>query len=195
MFMNERDLLFLTTHYYKLQRLRLAPLFVLFIASPWTDLRRVSIGMGLIALGICFSWYLLLNEYYKRHFGRIERKSVYDRRYFRVLALSYLPFVLYFMIRGQHFLPGLFLLFTASIVLAEAFSSSNIPLRRNYYVLASTLLFLVFIPQTFGYGVFFQNLDFDISFFGLVGLALSILDHMLLLSFFRRMPGDSCLTT
>jgi hypothetical protein len=83
--------------------------------------------------------------------------------------------------------PGTAMLLVGTLFLFKAgLSPSNLPLRRLYYVGVSALLFLSLLPLFF-YDApeyrFFQLYRF--TFFGLAGLALGILDHLLLIYTFR----------
>jgi hypothetical protein len=83
--------------------------------------------------------------------------------------------------------PGTTMLLVGILFLLKAgLSPSNLPLRRLYYVGVSALLFLSLLPVFFYGGPeyrFFQV--YSLTFFGLAGLALGILDHLLLIYSFR----------
>jgi hypothetical protein len=176
--------------------LRLAPVYLLFIASPWMDLHRVNIRSGLIDLGacalICIAWYLLLNRYYKRHYGRIESKWDQDRKPFQwFFVLAYGLFA-YFAFRGHDLPEQYVLLWVPIFILSEGLSCSNVALRRSYYIVGSAIFLSTLLPalirSMLGHRFFYI---YDFAFFGSILLILSILDHILLTHSFHHVPGEN----
>jgi hypothetical protein len=150
--MNAPDrLTFLTTRFYRLQTLRFAPLFVLFIAisithpleAAWSS--RTD-GIALVAgILFCIAWYLLLNRYYVSHFGRIEPQAQFDRRFgLSYLILGLLP--IYTIIRGRHVPVEVGFLMAAAYILGEALYRPSPSTRRWIYIASSTIWLIYLVP-------------------------------------------------
>jgi hypothetical protein len=184
--MNAQErLIFLARNYNRLQNLRLAPFCILLIASPWTDLSRVGIRASSAALCICFAWYWLLKKYYRRRYGRIERKPIgpRDLPYFLTVLIAVLAYFL--MRRLGSASESVLLIVPAGFILAEGLAPHNIVLRRTYYLMAGGVFLLTLLPDIFrrmpGHQFFHA---YDLSILGAVLLILAILDHILLIRSF-----------
>jgi hypothetical protein len=192
-FSNEAErLTFLTRHFGDLQTLRLAPLFAPCIVLPWLRVKVVTLRIGFSALGLTLVvfcvWFWALGRYYRRY-GKVATDTAHEKSYvFPILGVLCLLFIVFLLIlRRQPMAPGTAMLLVGTLFLFKAgLSPSNLPLRRLYYVGVSALLFLSLLPLFF-YDApeyrFFQVYRF--TFFGLAGLALGILDHLLLIYSFR----------
>jgi hypothetical protein len=185
-------LTFLTRHFGDLQTLRLAPMFAPCIVSPWLRAKGVTMRIGFSALGLTLVvfclWFWALGRYYRRY-GQVAANTVHEKSYaFPILGVLCLLFIVFLLIvRRQPLAPGATMLLVATLFLLKAgLSASNVPLRRLYYVGVSALLFLSLLPVFF-YGApehrFFGV--YLLTFFGLAGVTLGILDHLLLIYSFR----------
>jgi hypothetical protein len=192
-FTNEAErLTFLTRHFGDLQTLRLAPAFAPCIVSPWLRVKVVTMRIGFSALGLTLVvfclWFWALGRYYRRY-GQVATGTVHEKNHaFPILGVLCLLFIVFLLIlRRQPLAPGTTMLLVGTLFLFKAgLSPSNLPLRRLYYVGVSALLFLSLLPVFF-YDApehrFFRVYRF--TFFGLAGLTLGILDHLLLVYSFR----------
>jgi hypothetical protein len=152
----------------------------------------VTLRIGFSALGLTLVvfclWFWALGRYYRRY-GQVATNTVHEKSYaFPILGVLCLLFIVFLVIlRRQPLAPGATMLLVATLFLLKAgLSPSNVPLRRLYYAGVSALLFLSLLPVFF-YGApehgFFRVYRF--TFFGLAGLTLGILDHLLLINSFR----------
>jgi hypothetical protein len=192
-FSNEAErLTFLTRHFGDLQTLRLAPLFAPCIVLPWLRVKVVTLRIGFSALGLILVvfcvWFWALGRYYRRS-GKVATDTAHEKSYaFPILGVLCLLFIVFLLIlRRQPMAPGTAMLLVGTLFLFKAgLSPSNLPLRRLYYVGVSALLFLSLLPLFFYDAPEYRLFQvYRFTFFGLAGLALGILDHLLLIYSFR----------
>lgn len=184
---------FLTANYPNLRDLRLAPLWLFFMATPWDDeipwdtSPRSGLLRQVVALAVFVAWYGLLNRYYDRHFGRIEKKCVRVRNLSLSRTAALLAAQCVCLVWILHLQSGekILLLIPLFLVL-RGFSPHNIGPRRLYYIAASIVLLAVLVPALIsaspGHPFFYR---FDLFFLAAIMLALGILDHVLLVRAFR----------
>jgi len=186
-------LTYLTRHYYDLQGLRLAPLWIAFllVVLVWMpyQAKNESLGWGAVcsAVGGFFAcqvlWYCAANWYYRRLFGwlkpdplRFTKQKTKDPLFF-LLWLPFLVWAIYCRVNhSSAFFPYLIALFLSQAVLDR----ENPPIRRvNYGVGAGLITLTALLNQ-------FTHLNGAVYFVTLCGvmLALGIADHLLLLGLF-----------
>jgi hypothetical protein len=199
---------FLAANYYNLRNLRLAPLYALIIAGPWLD--RIDMfhmsdkiwltytGAG---LGVCIAWSWGLGAYYKHRYGQVEMDPMASRdpKFWKKranlgLLLSLANVICYLAILKTRHPRGFFDLVASLLYVAlfAGLTTSNIALRRSYYIAANTSLLLiqlaVIIPSSPGHSFLSEYL---VSFFGAFMLVVAVLDHFLLTWTFRHAPRDA----
>jgi uncharacterized membrane protein YhaH (DUF805 family) len=126
---------------------------------------------------------------YYRRYGEVATNTVHEKSYaFPILGVLCLLFIVFLLIhRQQPLAPGTTMLAVATLFLFKVGGSpSNVTVRRLYYAGVSALLCLALLP------VFFDNTTWHrffevycLTFFGLAGLTLGILNHLLLIYSFR----------
>jgi hypothetical protein len=180
---DQNRLTYLTRHYYELQGIRTAPMWLAFLAiqlvqssvykGTWIKYLLVALIMFLM---IFFSW--LAGRYYRRRFGWLDPTWItlpMSRLYWSVVLCLFIwsLYVLIFLnIRGN--LPY----YLTIIWISPLFNEENPRLRRIYYALAGAVVIssTVFIQLTH------RNNAFILAIQCLVLLALGIADHLLLMS-------------
>jgi hypothetical protein len=188
----QERLAFLTTNYHRLQNLRFAPVFLLFIAGHWFHPTGVSVFMAVTGLCLvlagCVVWYRLLSAFYQRRYGTVEDMPLEERPSdnSRLILLLVLPLA-YFVYRAGENIPNIPVLLVPLYMLSEGLSISNIEIRRSYHFAAGASVLVVILQATIpampGHQFF---LSFEWVFIGATLLALSVLDHLLLMYCFRQ---------
>lgn len=176
-------LTYLTRHYYELQGIRTAPMWLCFLAMQaqpyavhshgrWNDL-FVSLAMCLM---IFFSW--LAGKYYRSRFGWLNPTwiSLPKSRFYWSLVLCLATWGI-FSIVFLGFLGSLPYMLTL-VWISPLFNKENLPLRRIYFAVAgavvvSSALYLQLTHRDGRMIVVIQCL---------VLLALGVADHLLLMS-------------
>lgn len=190
-------LTFLVRNYSQLQTLRWAPLFALFMVSPWLHVERLSLRTGLSALGValavCILWFWQLGKYYQRY-GEVETKLTHEKSLaFAMLYILWLLLICSVSIFQRRLAPSdtIMLLVASLFLFKSGLSPSNLRVRRFYTVGASALLSLGLLPALIydapGHRFFHA---YEFAFVGTVGLVLGILDHLLLVYSFRYSSGE-----
>jgi hypothetical protein len=195
----EARLTFLAANYGNLRSLRMAPLYALFIAEPWLDFHRIARSLAIAWVGVCIVWFSLLGAYYTRRYGRVEsspaarRKPNFWKTPENLVLLLYPVTVLcglalkWIQYHGGRDPAPAFLF--AGLILGWGMTSSNISLRRSYYIAANAsaiLLALAVIFRSTPGHLFFSA--YAETFLGVILLTLGILDHLVLRRTFRQEP-------
>jgi hypothetical protein len=198
LFLNQSErLTFLVKNYSQLQTLRFAPIFALFMVWPWLHMKHMTLRSGLSALGLALAvfilWFWQLGRYYQRY-GQIETRITLDKS--RALVILYILCLLLIcsvsLFQRRPPPSDTIMLLVASLFLFKSgLSPSNLRIRRLYTVGASALLFLGLLPALIydapGHRFFHA---YEFTFVGAIGLAVGILDHLLLLYSFHYASGE-----
>ncbi|MGA2650357.1 MAG: hypothetical protein ABSF28_07530 [Terracidiphilus sp.] len=176
-------LTYLTRHYYELQGIRTAPMWLCFLAmqthpdsvrsyGKWNDLFP-SVAMCLMIL---FSW--LAGRYYRRRFGWLNPAwiSLPKSRFYWSLVMC-LAIWSFFSLIFLGFLGNLPYVLTL-VWISPLFNKENLPLRRIYFAVAGAVVVFsaLFLQITHRDGRIIVVIQC------LVLLALGIADHLLLMS-------------
>jgi hypothetical protein len=182
--MDERSrLTYLTRHYYELQGIRTAPLWLGFLAiqlnqnsvysGTWIKDLQATLVMFLMFF---FSW--LASRYYRSRFGWLDPTwiTLPTSRLYWSLVLGSAIFSFYRIIftsyRGD--LPYIFTI----VWISPLFNEENPRMRRIYYALAGSVV----VFSTFFIQLTHRNNAFILVIQCLALLALGIADHLLLMS-------------
>jgi hypothetical protein len=197
-FLNQPErLTFLVKNYSQLQTLRWAPVFVLCMVWPWLRVQNLTLRTCFSALGVAVAvfilWFWQLGRYYRRY-GRVETRITHEKSpAFAILFILCLLLFCSLTILQRRAPPSdtMMLLMASLFLFKSGLSSSNLRLRRIYTVGSSAFLFLVLLPALV-YGApahrFFHA--YELTFVGAAGLAVGILDHLLLLYSFHYTSGE-----
>jgi len=176
-------LTYLTRHYYELQGIRTAPMWLAFLAMQldqnsacartWRKDLLVTLVMFLM---IFFSW--LAGRYYRRRFGWLNPTwiTLPTDLFYWSLVLGFFIWTLYALIFLDFFgnLPYMFTI----IWMSPSFNEENPRLRRIYYALAGAVV----ISSTLFIQLTHRNNTLILAIQCLVLLALGVADHLLLMS-------------
>jgi hypothetical protein len=186
----------LTANYDRMRSLRLAPVFVFFIVSPWTMVRGGTAGYIWIGFALfAVLWYWLFDRYYRVHFGRVEPgpQMGENKSGLLVAGVVFLLIAVYWalLLRRGHTGVGILLL-SALLLIQSVFTRPNVGLRRFCYVGGAILLILVALPVLISGlpGIRFVK-TYALTVVGAVWLAVGIFDHLLLQRMFRPEAKES----
>jgi hypothetical protein len=176
-------LTYLTRHYYELQGIRTAPMWLAFLATQANPniahFRGIRYDVAaLMAMGLLFFFSWLAGRYYRRRFGWLDPTWIAfpTSRFYWSLFLG-LSIWSFYSIVFLHFRGNLPFALTLAWI-SPLFNNENPPLRRIYFALAGAVV--VFSA------LFLQLNHWDgriiVVIQCLVLLALGIADHLLLMS-------------
>jgi hypothetical protein len=200
--LNRRNIRFLTTHFGNLQGLRLAPLWVIGMATPWLvslhDPKR-NLVMLYSSILVAFLGNLLLGRYYRNQYGWVKahilRKN-HNRGLLLLLCGTMLAFCLYLLrssLAGSSLRELPFAVFIPLYMgwnLAwVGLAKDNLPLRRMYYISALLLCIFIGICAAEGYSFFSLRNTMILTF--ALPLAVSLFDHCLLISLLSHIRKET----
>lgn len=181
---------FLATHYRKLQGLRLAPFWGIFVAEPWMPHRPPLLSFaiaGCVVILLCIFFYKAIGSYYENKYGILTTTTTFNRSYAVASAAVILPIFICNLIAGTGIPAGFGVMFMPGYVIGEGFTANNLPFRKAYYILIGLLMAVcaipAFVPMIFGHRFFAKYL---LVVIGAPMLILSIIDHFTLRKSFRQ---------
>ncbi len=186
-----RQLRFVTENYPNLQGLRLVPFALLFLAKPLTSVLDSTLAF-VIALALAFSLFFAIGEYYKRTFGRVQRRSRSRARDLVLILLFGAGFFAALWIDEKFQPPFSTIGLLVALLFAGIHLRSRVK-RRHYAVLALLFLMLSFLPMigllTTG-DLFGKGAPIGELVLGLTYLLVGILDHLLLVRSLSPLPVE-----
>jgi hypothetical protein len=182
---------FLTSHFDDLQGLRFAPIWTLFLLTPFILKYRTEPGHRFfvwslpIAIAVWWLWIRWCSQFYVNHYGSVKAKTYLPPAWVFVIPALYS--VVCVGLRGPgwfHLNNSYLALFCACWLTGQVLSPTNPPIRRFYYSTGLLIAFGVFVSAFAGTSTtWWPN---STAILGFVLLVVSLLDHRLLLHTFSE---------
>jgi hypothetical protein len=180
-------LTYLTRHYYELQGIRIAPMWLCLLAMQMDNIAGYASSarndvFAIIAMFAMVFFMWLAGRYYRSRFGRLDPQwiSLPTNLFYWCIVFCFFVWSIYSLVFLQFFgnLPYWFTI----IWISPLFNAENPPLRRIYFAIAGAVVIFsaLFLQLTHRDG------SIIIVIQCLVLIALGIADHLLLMSLLPR---------
>jgi hypothetical protein len=182
---------FLTSHFDDLQGIRFAPIWTLFLLTPFILKYRTALGHGFFfwsfpsAIAVWWLWIRWCSQFYVNHYGSVKAKTYLPPAWVFVIPALYSFVCVGLLGFGWFHLNNSSLaLFCACWLTGQVFSPKNPPIRRFYYSAGLLIAFAAFVSAFAG--ISSTGWPISTALLGLALLVVSLLDHWLLLHTFSE---------